>query len=168
MGDSLGLACSKPDSSDLLHPFCNSGQVEGEQSLEEVKSSLVPQDSLYLPRQPEHRYVGAAQRCKRARPNVCWIAASSSRRVVGPETDIEAAWPASCLTSPLYIRHNAMKSRVEPRFRAMAETGMCLAGKLQDLVPIASPRRARLSLFVSCFHHPPQVLTFDILSSMSL
>jgi hypothetical protein len=166
MGDSLGLACSKPDSSDLLHPFCNSGQVEGETIL--GRSEVIFGASGQPLSSPEHRYVGAAQRCKRARPNVCWIAASSSRRVVGPETDIEAAWPASCLTSPLYIRHNAMKSRVEPRFRAMAETGMCLAGKLQDLVPIASPRRARLSLFVSCFHHPPQVLTFDILSSMSL
>ena len=61
------------------------------------------------------------------------------------------AGPIFLLTSQLYTQHKAVKGRVRPRFRSMAETGVCLAGKLQDIVPIASPRRARLSLLLSSF-----------------
>jgi hypothetical protein len=49
MGDSLGLACSKPTRATCCTLFVTQARLKEKQSLEEVKSSLVPQDSLYLP-----------------------------------------------------------------------------------------------------------------------
>ena len=61
----LGLECSKPTRAICCTLVVIQARLKEKQSLEEVKSSLMPQDSVYLPCQPEYRYIGAASRYKK-------------------------------------------------------------------------------------------------------